>query len=75
MKPEDIESLISRYLHGTASAEQVAALSAAIETDPDFRRLYLHHARVHAALATMKQAEHLRPHPSPCSTDSQEPGA
>jgi hypothetical protein len=51
MNSTELERLIHRYLDGIASAEEMAALSAEIETSEAARELYLRLASIHAALA------------------------
>ncbi|MDP7288867.1 MAG: FecR family protein, partial [Phycisphaerae bacterium] len=51
MNTHDWQSTIARHLDGIATPEEVAELSAQIESDPDTRMLYLKMARIHATLA------------------------
>ncbi|HIA19011.1 MAG TPA: hypothetical protein EYN70_06270 [Planctomycetaceae bacterium] len=53
----DWEFVIGRYLDGIATAEEVKALSAELESDEHARLLYLRLAGIHAKLATDEFAE------------------
>jgi len=57
MNQLDWEFVIGRYLDGIATAEEVKALSAELESDEHARLLYLRLAGIHAKLATGALAE------------------
>jgi len=50
MNTHDWQSVIGRYLDGVAAPDEVASLSAQLESDAETRKLYLQMARVHATL-------------------------
>ncbi len=54
MKTEHWEPIIAKHLDGVATAEEVADLSTAIESDESAKVVYLRMARVHAGLATSR---------------------
>jgi len=51
MNTHDWRCMIARHLDGIATSQEVAELSAQIESDADTRMLYLKMARIHATLA------------------------
>ncbi|MBC8372540.1 MAG: FecR domain-containing protein [Planctomycetes bacterium] len=50
MNTHDWQSAIGRHLDGVAAPDEVASLSAQLESDAETRKLYLEMARVHATL-------------------------
>jgi len=50
MNTHDWQSVIGRHLDGVATPDEVASLSAQLESDADTRTLYLQMARIHATL-------------------------
>ncbi len=52
MSSRDWESLIHRHLDGIATPQEVADLSARLESNSETRLLYLRMARIHAVLAS-----------------------
>lgn len=50
MKPDELDTLINRYLDGAATADELSALSESLETDEQVRCRYVRLARLHAEL-------------------------
>lgn len=57
MKEEDLHQLASRYLSGSADAEEIATLEAELGQDPGSRSAFLRHLHLDAALSGHRRPE------------------